>query len=128
MVILIRFIFFCLILLLGYLILKYVLNPKRKLEMAQQNGQLYLLDEANNIRRNLLITLKGAVFEGEKYMGTADDAFRIIHIKLWPKNKDQLHGLSKNDFMEMERLIFERYPYSTLEWTSPVKDLFHDKE
>ncbi|WP_025025421.1 hypothetical protein [Caldalkalibacillus mannanilyticus] len=126
MAILIRFVLFCWILIFAYLVLKYIFNPKRKLELAQQNGELFLLDNSNNVRENLLLTSKGVLFEGEKYMGTADDAFRIIHIKMSPHQKDALNGFSKDDFLEIEHKIFEQYPYATIEWTSPIKELLRD--
>jgi hypothetical protein len=121
--ILIRFILFCSILIIGFLILKYIFNPKRKLEVAHQNKHFFLLDEYKNVRKNLLVTQKGVLFEGEKYLGTADNAFRVIHIKLWPHKNSELHGLDVNDFFEIEKKLFERYPYATIEWSSPVKEL-----
>jgi hypothetical protein len=91
--------------------------------VAHQNKHFFLLDEYKNVRKNLLVTQKGVLFEGEKYLGTADNAFRVIHIKLWPHKNSELHGLDVNDFFEIEKKLFERYPYATIEWSSPVKEL-----
>jgi cbb3-type cytochrome oxidase subunit 3 len=126
MALLIRFIIFCSILLIGFLVIRYILNPKRKLELAHENKELYLLDDFKNVRKNLLVTQRGVLFEGEKYLGTTDNAFRVVHIKLWPHKNSQLHGLGINDFVEIEEKVFKRYPYATIEWGSPVKELMKE--
>jgi cbb3-type cytochrome oxidase subunit 3 len=126
MALLIRLILFCAILLIGFLVIRYIFNPKRKLELAHDNKELYLLDDYKNVRKNLLVTQRGVLFEGEKYLGTTDNAFRVVHIKLWPHKNSQLHGLGINDFVEIEDNIFKRYPYATIEWGSPVKELMKE--
>lgn len=123
MAIFIRIFLFFLIIFLAYMAIKYLFHPKRKLELAHQNKELYLLDDYKQVRKNLLVTQKGVLFEGEKYLGTADEAFRVVHIKLWVHNKNDLHGLKITDFEQIETLLFKRYPYATVEWSSPVKDL-----
>lgn len=123
MAILIRFLLLISILVLAFLILKYIFNSKRKLELAHQKKELFLLDDFNNVRKNLLVTQKGVLFEGEKYMGTADEAFRVVHIKLWPHKAPDLHGLTTKDFIEVEKQLFDIYPYAAIEWSSIVKEL-----
>lgn len=123
MAILIRFLLLISILVLAFFILKYIFNSKRKLELAHQKKELFLLDDFNNVRKNLLVTQKGVLFEGEKYMGTADEAFRVVHIKLWPHKAPDLHGLTTKDFIEVEKQLFDIYPYAAIEWSSIVKEL-----
>jgi len=123
MALFIRMILFIWIIVIAYLIINYIFNPKRKLELAQQKGDLFILDDPKNTRKNMLITYKGALFEGEKYLGTADEAFRIIHIKIWTDDKTKLHGISKQDLIDIEQIIIDSYPYALIEWASPMKEL-----
>lgn len=125
---LVRFLLFCLILIIAYFVLRYIFNPKRKLELAQQNKELFLLDDFNNVKKNLLITHRGVLFEGEKSLGTAENAFRVIHIRIWPHHPEQLHGLSKRDFEEMEEALFRQYPFAVIEWESPIKELLSGQD
>jgi hypothetical protein len=126
--ILIRFILFISIIAIAFSLIKYIFNSKRKLELAHQKKELFLLDDFNNVRKNLLVTQKGVLFEGEKYMGTADEAFRVVHIKIWPHSATKLHGLTTKDFIEIEKKLFEQYPYAAIEWSSIVKDLLRKGE
>lgn len=128
MAVLIRFLLFCTVLLVGYLVLRYIFNPKRKLELAHQNKELFMLDYYNNVRKNIFVTQNGVLFEGEKSLGTAEEAFRVIHVKIWPHQPSQLHGLSKEDFVQMEQLIFEKYPHAVIEWSSPIKELLSGED
>lgn len=75
-----------------------------------------------------MVTQKGVLFEGEKYMGTADKAFRVVHIKLWPHKAPDLHGLTTKDFIEVEKKLFDIYPYAAIEWSSIVKELLRNQE
>ncbi|GAA0374763.1 sigma-w pathway protein ysdB [Bacillus horti] len=123
MAVFIRILIFFSIIVLTYMIFKYLFHPKRKLELAHDKKELYLLDDFKQVRKNLLVTQKGVLFEGEKYLGTADEAFRVVHIKLWTKSRNDLHGLRTADFEEIENLLFKHYPYASIEWSGPVKEL-----
>lgn len=119
---LIRLVLFAIIIFLIYSVIKYLLNPKRKLELAHEQKRYYYLDDPNNVRKNFLITYKGALFEGEKYLGTTDNAFEIISIFIWPKNVASLKGMVREDFQFIERKIFENYPNAKIDWKSPIKE------
>lgn len=119
---LVRFLLFALILFLIYTTIKYILNPKRKLELAHEQKRFYFLDDPNNIRKNFLITYKGVLFEGEKYLGTTIDAFEIISIFVWPKSNASLNGLVRDDFLFIERKIQSAYPNAKIDWKSPIKE------
>jgi uncharacterized membrane protein len=119
---LIRLVLFAIIIFLIYSVIKYLLNPKRKLELAHEQKRFYYLDDPNNVRKNFLITYKGALFEGEKYLGTTDNAFEIISIFIWPKNVASLKGMVREDFQFIERKIFENYPNAKIDWKSPIKE------
>jgi hypothetical protein len=101
---------------------QYIFNPKRKLETAVERRETFFLDDTQNVRRNFLITYKGVLFEGQKYLGTTDDSFTVTKISIWPRHNSQLYGLSKYDFFDIEKIITESYPYAEIEWTTPVRE------
>jgi hypothetical protein len=123
MVILIRFILFALFIFLIFRLIKYLLNPKRKLELAFDQKRFYFLDDKENVRKNFLLTYKGALFEGEKYLGTTSESFEVISIFIWSKTPDKLKGLTKNDLLFLEKEIKKAYPYAKIDWKSPMKEL-----
>lgn len=122
MLFLVRLLLFALILFIIYSVIKYLLNPKRKLELAHEQKNFYYLDDPNNVRKNLLLTYKGVLFEGEKYLGTTDHAFEIVSVFLWPRSSSALKGLTREDFLFIERKIHEKYPNAKIDWKSPIKE------
>nr|WP_096436022.1 sigma-w pathway protein ysdB [Alteribacter populi] len=105
-------------------VIKYAIDPRRKLESAHQSGGFYFLDESDNVRKNFLLTYSSVMFEGEKYLGTVDDSFDVTSITVWTEEKDKLKGLSKTDFLFIEKEIAIRYPKAEILWNSPIKELF----
>ena len=69
MMILIRLLLFALILFLLYRMVKFILNPKLKLELADEQKRYYFLNDPKNVRKNFLLTYKGVLIEGEKVFG-----------------------------------------------------------
>ncbi|SFM31480.1 sigma-w pathway protein ysdB [Salibacterium qingdaonense] len=130
MALLLRTLILIAVIIVIYAVIKYILNPKRKLELAHDKKQFYFLDEADNVRKNFLITYKGVMFEGEKYLGTTENAFDIVSAAIWVKNRDRLQGLQIEDFTFMEREIQHQYPHAVIEWKSPVREFIaqSDKE
>lgn len=118
-----RFLLFALFLFLIYYLIKYILNPKRKLELAQEKKQFYLYDDLNNVHKNFLVTYKGVLFEGEKYLGTTNNAFEVVSIFIFPRNVAALKGMSKNDFLHIEKKVREQYRTAKIDWKSPIKEL-----
>ncbi|PYZ97267.1 sigma-w pathway protein ysdB [Alteribacter lacisalsi] len=108
---------------LVFSVIKYILDPRRKLEMAHSRGGFHFLDDQENVRRNFLLTYRYVMFEGEKYLGTIDDSFEVTSVSVWTDEKDKLKGLSKTDFLFIEKEISIRYPHAKIEWHSPVKEL-----
>lgn len=119
---LIRFFLFALILFLIYRTIKFILNPKRKLELAHERKRYHYLDDQNNARKNFLLTYKGVLFEGEKYLGTTDNSFDVVSIFIWPHSVNALKGFTREDFQFIEHKISENYPHAKLDWKSPVKE------
>lgn len=123
--VLLRVLIFAGIIYLVYKAFKYVLNPKRKLELALENKQFYFYDTPDNVRKNFFVTLNGVLFEGEKYLGTTEKSFEVISITIWTKHPNRLKGLDKDDFYHIEREVLIRYPKAEIQWKSPIKELLH---
>ncbi|OAS88832.1 MULTISPECIES: sigma-w pathway protein ysdB [Metabacillus] len=126
-VLLLRILLIALILFLVYTGFKYLFNPKRKLELANEQKQFYLLDDKVNVRKNFLLTYKGVLFEGEKYLGTTTNAFEVVSIFIWAKSTSKLQGLTLADFSHIEDQIKKHYPYAKIDWKSPIKELLIKK-
>lgn len=126
-VLLLRILLIALILFLVYTGFKYLFNPKRKLELANEQKQFYLLDDKVNVRKNFLLTYRGVLFEGEKYLGTTTNAFEVVSIFIWAKSTSKLQGLTLADFSHIEDQIKKHYPYAKIDWKSPIKELLIKK-
>lgn len=121
-VIFLRLLLLALVVFILYSLAKYVLNPKRKLELAQEQNQFFLLDDPGNVRKNFLLTYKGVRFEGEKYLGTTDQAFEVVSIFIWTDTPSKLQGLSLSDFTFITDKVKENYPHAAIDWKSPVRE------
>jgi cbb3-type cytochrome oxidase subunit 3 len=108
-----------------YYAVRYIFHPKRKLELAHEQKKIYLYDDPNNVRKNFLVTYKGVLFEGEKYLGTTESAFEVVSIFIWPKDTAKLKGLTKQDFHFIEQKIREQYPNAVIDWKSPIKEFLN---
>ena len=106
-----------------YSIIKYLIDPRRKLEFAHNRGGFYILDDQDNVRKNLLFTYRNVMFEGEKFLGPADDSFEVTSIIIWTEQTSELKGLSKKDFHFIEKEVLIHYPKAVIEWKSPMKEL-----
>ncbi|RLQ97990.1 sigma-w pathway protein ysdB [Falsibacillus albus] len=122
-----RFAIFALILYLLYKAIKFIIDPKRKLELAHEKKEYYFFDDLNNVRKNFLITYKGVMFEGEKYLGTTENAFDVVSIFVWPRNASKLQGLTYDDFMFLEDEISGAYENAKIDWKSPIKEFLEKK-
>lgn len=127
MALLLRFLILIALIILIYAVIKYFLNPKRKLELAHEKKQFFFMDEPKNVRKNFLITYKGVMFEGEKELGTTEKAFDVVSITVWVKQKDHLQGLELRDFTFLEHEIKRNYPQADLHWQSPIKEFLEGK-
>ncbi|MEC2071693.1 sigma-w pathway protein ysdB [Alkalihalophilus marmarensis] len=122
MVILFRLLLLIAIAFIVYSAIKYVFHPRRKLEQAHERRQYFFLDEEKNVRKNFLLTYKGVMFEGEKYLGTTEQSFEIVSIYIWARDTERLKGLHREDFEFIEEDIRLRYPNAKIEWKSPIKE------
>lgn len=108
-----------------YWCINYWLNPQRKLTHALKQKKTLMMDDKTSVHRNFLVAHKGVLFEGEKYMGTADQGFHIIKIHVWARDHQKLVGLEKKDFEFLNTLIGEQYPHAQITWRSPIQELLH---
>lgn len=127
-VILFRLLLFALIIFLIVKAIRYILNPKRKLELAHEHKQFYFWDKRDDVRKNFLITYKGVLFEGEKYLGTTDKAFEIVSIFIWAKDTNKLQGLKRDDFLTIEAELQKHYPNVVINWKNPIRSFLKNNE
>lgn len=118
-----RILLLALILFLIYYLIKYIFNPKRKLELAHEQKRYYFFDDYDNVRKNFLLTYNGVLFEGEKYLGTTSNSFEVVSIFIFPRDLAALKGLTKEDFLLIEKNVRGHYPNAKVDWKSPIKDL-----
>ncbi|HEY2421875.1 MAG TPA: sigma-w pathway protein ysdB [Neobacillus sp.] len=121
MIWLLRFVLLIFIIFLFYLTIKFLFTSTRKLEFARRQKR-YLLIDTGDVRKNFHLTYKGAVFAGEKYLGTTDQTFEVVSISIWPEDTALLKGLVKDDFYFIDMKIHEQYPNAEINWKSPVKE------
>ncbi len=128
MVILFRLLLLVALVILVYSAFKYLFHPRRKLEQAHDRKQFFFYDDEKDVRKNFLITYKGVMFEGEKYLGTTEQSFEIVSVYVWARQTDRLTGFNKEDFQFIADDIRLRYPNAKIEWKSPIKELLRREE
>ena len=121
-----RFIILAVLIFAFYKLLQYIFDPKRKLDEAYEKGNYYVYDDVKNVRKNFFITYKGALFEGEKYLGTTDNAFDVISIFVSVHNLAELQGLTKEDFEFLQNEILMSYPSAKISWIEPIEKLIRN--
>lgn len=125
MALLIRIVIIAFIVYLFYRGIRYLTDPKRKLDDAYEEERYYFYDDVKNIRKNFFITYKGAMFEGEKYLGTTENSFDVVTIFVWVKNEAKLQGLTKDDFNFLQAEILSNYPTAKISWKNPIEELMN---
>ncbi|WP_099158720.1 sigma-w pathway protein ysdB [Virgibacillus ndiopensis] len=122
-IILFRFLIFIAIALLIYTVYQYYRNPMRKLRIAKESDEFFLLDELQNSKKNLQFVYKGCLFEGEKYVGTTEDSFEVVNIHVYTPESNELQGITRDDLYFLEKELLIRYPYAKVEWKYPINKL-----
>lgn len=123
MALLIRFVIIAFIIYLFYRGIRFLTDPKRKLDDAYEEERYYFYDDVKNVQKNFFITYKGAMFEGEKYLGTTENSFDVINIFVWVKNETKLQGFTKDDFNFLQSEILFNYPKAEINWKNPIEEL-----
>lgn len=126
MALLIRIVIIMLIIYIFYRGIRYLLDPKRKLDEAYEQGQYYFYDDVKNVRKNFFISYNGALFEGEKYLGTTDNVFEVVSIFVFVHDAMKLQGFSKEDFYYLEKEIKMNYPNASINWKNPIENLMNE--
>lgn len=126
MALLLRIAIILLIIYIFYKGVRYLTDPKRKLDEAYENGNYYFYDDVKNIRKNFFITYKGALFEGEKYLGTTENAFEVVSIFVYVHDAMKLQGFTREDFLFLEKEILMNYPNAKINWKNPIEQLMQD--
>lgn len=127
-VILFRLLILALMIFLIVKTIKYIANPKRKLELAHEQKQFYFWDIHENVRKNFLLTYKGVLFEGEKYLGTTNNAFEVVSVFIWAKDPDKLQGLEREDFLKIQDEVKKHYPNARIDWKNPIRNFLNKTE
>lgn len=122
-VLMIRFLLLLLIIYIIYATLRYLFNSERKLEAAKQKGAFFFDDDLKNVRKNFLLTYKGALFEGEKYIGDVNGTYTVASIFIHAINELQLNCFTKEDFLWIEQQIHAHYPHATINWNNTIEQL-----
>lgn len=125
MALLIRIAIIAFIVYLFYRGIRYLTDPKRKLDDAYEAEQYYFYDDVKNVRKNFFITYKGALFEGEKYLGTKDDSIDVVSIFIWVKDEAKLQGFTKDDFHFLASEVESNYPKADISWKNPIEQLMN---
>lgn len=111
--------------LLIFTLVQYLRNPRRRLQAAKNSDEFFFMDDRYNSQKNFHIVYKGASFEGEKYLGTTEDAFEVMNISVTISNPMELSGMTREDLYFLEKEILIRYPHAKIEWKHPINLLFH---
>lgn len=111
-----------------YRVLKYLFDSQRKLDEAIEKETYYFYDDSKNARKNFFIAYRGAMFEGEKYLGTTSDSFDVVSIFVWIHDPVKLQGMTRDDFLFLENEIRMSYPHAEISWKNPIEELMKDKE
>lgn len=125
---LMRLVIIIVIIFLFYKLVKFLLDPKRKLDEAYEKGEYYFYDDVKNVRKNFFISYKGALFEGEKYLGTTSDAFDVVSIFVSVNDLAKLQGFTKSDFSFLEKEILMNYPHAKISWQNPIEELLKEQK
>ncbi len=125
---LIRLAVIALIIYVFYKAIRYITDPKRKLDEAYEKGQYYFYDDVKNVRKNFFISYKGALFEGEKYLGTTETAFEVVDIHITVQRPIELRGITKTDLAFLEEEVMNVYPHATIHWKHPINQLIEQND
>jgi hypothetical protein len=108
-----------LILFFFYLFIKTTATPNRKFRHAVKQKQFYMVDDKNNVRKNLLLTFKGVILEGEKHPGTSKNSLDVGSIYIWTWNPADIEKMDLADFFFIEQKILKQYPKAKINWNNP---------
>lgn len=122
-IILFRILIFVALALLVYTIYQYYRNPVRKMQIAKEKEEFYMLDESANSKKNIQLVYRNCLFEGEKYLGATEESFEVVDIHVFARDPSELRGITRDDLYFIEKELLIRYPYAKIEWKHPINKL-----
>ncbi|SDD40591.1 hypothetical protein SAMN05421663_11075 [Terribacillus halophilus] len=69
------------------------------------------------------LSYRGYRMIGKKYLHPREDSIEVTKVVMNAVHPDQLSGFSRNDLYKMEECILSHFPYASIEWKQPVKEL-----
>jgi|SRR5699024_993774 len=104
----------------------YLRSDERKLLKAKNKNKYYLIDDSENVQKNLRFVYKGCLFEGEKYIGSRGNQFVVANIDISVHDQLELKGISKVDLSFLEEKIKGIYPNASIHWKHPISVLLEE--
>ena len=121
-VIILRLALLALLVYVVYRAVQFLGSPDRRLKSAQAKKHFYFLDEQKNARKNLKLTFKGVLFEGEKHIPSKDHPLFIHTIFVWTEApEEKLSSFTEEDFAKLEENIKAHYPDCKIDWDSNIQ-------
>jgi len=120
------FFLFCILILIALALLvytgiQYSRRPEKHYQQAKETGDFFLLNDKNE--DTIQFIYKGCRFEGEKHLGTVENAFEIVRIHISVQNPSNLDGFTREDIYFLESEILLYYPHAAIEWRRPIDEL-----
>ncbi|MFC4022582.1 sigma-w pathway protein ysdB [Oceanobacillus longus] len=122
-IILFRILILIALVFLVYTWIQYLRKPERRLQIAKESNEFFLLNDNNNNKKNLQLVYKGCLFEGEKYLGTTEESFEVVDIHVTVRDSIELRGFTRDDLYFLEKEILLLYPYAKVTWKHPINQL-----
>ncbi|MFP7171876.1 hypothetical protein [Terribacillus sp. FSL K6-0262] len=69
------------------------------------------------------LSYRGYRMIGKKYLHPREDSIEVTKVVMNAVQPDQLSGFSRNDLYKMEECILSHFPYASIEWKQPIKEL-----
>lgn len=127
MAIIIRLLVIALIIYLSYRFVSYLFDARRKFNAAVKSKTYHFYDDIQNVRKNFFMTLRGVIFEGEKYLNSSGDNLEVVSIFVWTEETDKLKAFTTEDFHRLEKEIQVNYPNAAIHWKIPIDHLSDSK-
>lgn len=69
------------------------------------------------------LSYRGYRMIGKKYLQPREDSIEVTKVVMNAVQPDRLTGFSRNDLYKMEECILSHFPYASIEWKHPIKEL-----
>ncbi len=104
----------------GYSILRYRKTPFFQYRYALSHQDLYIYEKGQMI----FVTSHGASFTGECLWRGEEGRYVVEAIQLRLDNSTlDYREWSRNDFYEIEKKLYEKYPLAEINWDPPMREL-----